>query len=217
MPLADSWYCCQCRNLNHITLCPERCAICAHTTCGACNVRVAPNPEDRFIKSSRTGLGSSLPGSSYSSSNKGTPLSVSMGTSARGKQYSPETEPGNNTNYQIDSQYVEARRLPDRTTQSSTCEQLSVRDVVVRAFRKQSLATNQKLRSFITCRWTLTAFMRDNFERGQSLSDVVTLTGTALEAQAATCSDYISQFWPDGGSLLLQAVDKYLMSADLPG
>ena len=48
------------------------------------------------------------------------------------------------------------------------------------------------------------------FELGQRLSRVMALTGTTGNAQAATCEDFISQFWPTSGSLLLKAIEESL-------
>lgn len=38
----------------------------------------------------------------------------------------------------------------------------------------------------------------------------MTLTGITGNAQAATCEDFISQFWPTSGSLLLKAIEEFL-------
>ncbi|KAL9005434.1 MAG: hypothetical protein Q9188_001792 [Gyalolechia gomerana] len=62
-----------------------------------------------------------------------------------------------------------------------------------------------------TCKWELPAFMSDQFDPGQSISSVVTLTGTEIAALATTCGDYVSRFWPYGGSALLGAIDELLL------
>lgn len=62
-----------------------------------------------------------------------------------------------------------------------------------------------------TCKWELPAFMSYQFDPGQSISSVVTLTGTEIAALATTCGDYVSRFWPYGGSALLGAIDELLL------
>ena len=38
----------------------------------------------------------------------------------------------------------------------------------------------------------------------------MTLTGTTDNTQAVTCEDFVSQFWPTSGSLLLKAIEQFL-------
>lgn len=66
---------------------------------------------------------------------------------------------------------------------------------------------DQKSRIVYHCFWELPNTMRTQFESGQRLSQVMTLTGSTDNAQAATCEDFISQFWPTSGSLLLKAIE----------
>jgi hypothetical protein len=44
------------------------------------------------------------------------------------------------------------------------------------------------------CKWMVPIVLGDQFDPGQSLSDVVTLTGKFDQVQAASCSEYVSQF-----------------------
>lgn len=104
---------------------------------------------------------------------------------------------------------------PDlKDDQHRDTDHLSVRKVVLQAFGDPSSAPTMQVivTTFITCKWSLTTFMRQQFEPGQLLSSVVTLTGMIANAQATTCSEYISQFWPRGGPVLLKVIDEKLIA-----
>lgn len=60
------------------------------------------------------------------------------------------------------------------------------------------------------CTWELLTFIRDQLEPGQRLSQVVALTGTEGNAQAATCGEYVREFWPDTGPILVAYLDDSL-------
>ncbi|KAL8835103.1 MAG: hypothetical protein Q9176_007097 [Flavoplaca citrina] len=141
-------------------------------------------------------------------------------TTTREQDYSTDISPGDAADLQPDPYVIRALfrpwRIQDRSNRPFTGEQLSMRDTLHQAFNHPSSATTQELRSFITCRWDAVAFMRGNFDAGHQVSKVVTLTGTAMNAQAAICSDYVSQFWPNGGPFLLQAIDKLIVSTEFP-
>ncbi|KAL8981871.1 MAG: hypothetical protein Q9205_003470, partial [Flavoplaca limonia] len=141
-------------------------------------------------------------------------------TTTREQDYSTDISPGDAADLQPDPYVIRALfrpwRIQDRSNRLFTGEQLSMRDTLHQAFNHPSSATTQELRSFITCRWDAVAFMRGNFDAGHPVSKVVTLTGTAMNAQAAICSDYVSQFWPNGGPFLLQAIDKLIVSTEFP-
>ncbi|KAL8901474.1 MAG: hypothetical protein Q9207_005185 [Kuettlingeria erythrocarpa] len=64
------------------------------------------------------------------------------------------------------------------------------------------------------CEWELPAFMRNEFDCHQRISDVVTLVGTMspYHALATTCSEYIYQNWPDGGPILLAVIQELFES-----
>ncbi|KAL8709768.1 MAG: hypothetical protein Q9220_005554 [cf. Caloplaca sp. 1 TL-2023] len=90
-------------------------------------------------------------------------------------------------------------------------------EVVLQAFGQfpPTAKENARATAIITCNWEVVTYMRSQFEPGQSLSTVLTLTGTSAKAQVATCSDYVTQFWPRGGRALLEAIDKLLASDEL--
>lgn len=79
---------------------------------------------------------------------------------------------------------------------------------------KNSLHTqrkpNMQTRRYM-CKWELPEFIKRQFEPGQSLSKAVTLTGGEAAAQATTCAEYVSYFWPKGGPDLLKEIDKMLL------
>jgi hypothetical protein len=58
--------------------------------------------------------------------------------------------------------------------------------------------------------WDVKAFMSTQYAKwdASSLRSVITLTGNSLNAQAATCEDYLLQNWPITGKLLLVVLQK---------
>lgn len=50
-------------------------------------------------------------------------------------------------------------------------------------------------------------------DRGQALGAVLTLTGSAIDAQAVTCQQYMKQTWPSSGIETLRAVEEALARA----
>ena len=56
--------------------------------------------------------------------------------------------------------------------------------------------------------WELLAFVRDHLGDGEKLSQVITLTGTQVNAQASTCEQYIREFWPNLGPWLLSFIEN---------
>jgi hypothetical protein len=115
----------------------------------------------------------------------------------------------------VDTQYYDSYRHARRFTPRKDLNiPINVRDKVLQAVSGTSPhAPKKKLYKIAyDCHWTLPAVLRDQFDLGQKLSDIVTLTGTGRDAQAATCSEYISQSWPHAGSLLLEAIERSLLS-----
>ena len=55
--------------------------------------------------------------------------------------------------------------------------------------------------------WELLAFVRDKLGEDEKLSQVITLTGTQINAQASTCEQYIRERWPDLGPELLSSIE----------
>ncbi|KAL2064681.1 hypothetical protein VTL71DRAFT_3819 [Oculimacula yallundae] len=54
--------------------------------------------------------------------------------------------------------------------------------------------------------WFLTSFLRSHFSCEESLKNVLTITGQAPEYEARSCGDYLTDTWPEVGSLLLDAL-----------
>ena len=73
---------------------------------------------------------------------------------------------------------------------------------------------DSRSRKVYRCFWELPDTIYTQPESGQRLSQVITLTGTTENAQAATCEDFISQTWPKSGSFLLKAIEEFLTSAE---
>ena len=57
--------------------------------------------------------------------------------------------------------------------------------------------------------WELLAFVRDHLGESEKLSQVITLTGTQVNAQASTCEQYIREFWPNTGPQVLSSIDDF--------
>ena len=62
--------------------------------------------------------------------------------------------------------------------------------------------------------WDLLGFMRNQFVdfSNANLGSVITLTGTAQNAQATTCLDYAERNWPFQGSMLIEAFQSAIDS-----
>lgn len=62
----------------------------------------------------------------------------------------------------------------------------------------------------IVVRWEPIAFLRDQYRDSEDFTEllerVITLTGSASNAQALPCSEYVAQTWPTAGPHILAAV-----------
>jgi tetratricopeptide (TPR) repeat protein len=63
------------------------------------------------------------------------------------------------------------------------------------------------------CIWMVPTLLGSKPSTRKNLSDIVTLTGTAQKAQAASCSEYVSQFWPRAGLFLLETLAQWFQDA----
>ena len=87
----------------------------------------------------------------------------------------------------------------------------SIGEVLLRAVANSSPHTlNGQYRVSYKCTWELLTFIRDQLEPGQRLPQVVALTGTEGNAQAATCGEYVRELSPDTGPLLVAYLDDSL-------
>ncbi|KAI9787481.1 MAG: hypothetical protein M1839_000010 [Geoglossum umbratile] len=64
----------------------------------------------------------------------------------------------------------------------------------------------------VTTCWELPVVLKKRFPFGQRLGSIVTITGSAEDAQAATYAEYMSWRWPTYGMTLLLAVEDALLS-----
>lgn len=87
-----------------------------------------------------------------------------------------------------------------------------IRQQMHQAVPKSTHTAESKYKFTYDCNWMLPIVLNEQFDSNQRLSDVVTLTGTAQNAQAASCSEYVSQFWPKAGSFLLEILGEWLQS-----
>ncbi|CAG9982282.1 unnamed protein product [Clonostachys byssicola] len=65
--------------------------------------------------------------------------------------------------------------------------------------------------------WDIHAFFEDQAYRNkpeEALETVITLTGSFLDAQAATCAQYIQQTWPSTGQTITELIKGVLASED---
>ncbi|KAL8839214.1 MAG: hypothetical protein Q9170_001820 [Blastenia crenularia] len=93
----------------------------------------------------------------------------------------------------------------------------SAGEVNVGGSLRQTITGNLASRSFVDkpevsylCIWELPTFVRRQFEIDESISNAITLTGTGTAAIAVSSIEYVSQYWPNGGPALLEAVEKLL-------
>ena len=93
-------------------------------------------------------------------------------------------------------------------------QSISLRDYIavclVEVTSADSLSYGSRYHISYLCCWELWDFVRDELEPDQTLSRVVTLTGTATNAQALICEDYVRQTWPNLGALILQSLEDML-------
>ena len=98
------------------------------------------------------------------------------------------------------------------------CEKpLTVRETLVKAILNNVFFTEISEQDFLhvvhRCSWEVLDVLQGDYEPHQSLSGIITLTGTLENAQAATCNEYITQTWPNVGPFLLQAISDALKEA----
>jgi len=62
--------------------------------------------------------------------------------------------------------------------------------------------------------WEIFEFLHSQFPKGQKLGDVQTVTGDAVNAQALSCSDYISTTWNETGTKLLEGFERLLAKTE---
>ena len=78
-------------------------------------------------------------------------------------------------------------------------------------FRSPHAAKKITLKAF----WDIPLVLRDQFSPDTMLSSVLTITGSATAAQAATCQKFIEQTWSIEGNLLLKGVEKSVQRLNL--
>ena len=101
-------------------------------------------------------------------------------------------------------------------------EKPSIRQVLSVALMNCSTQISGEAEQYNTTfdlRWELLAFVRDHLGEGEKLSQVITLTGSQVNAQASTCEQFIREFWPDLGLRLLSFIevvcDQYLREGEI--
>jgi hypothetical protein len=81
-------------------------------------------------------------------------------------------------------------RIPSQID-SSTSEEM-IRIVVFQGIAESSLP-----RAIFSIHWDLRAFIREQYETQPiSIGSIITLSGSAIAAQATTCQQYIEANWP---------------------
>jgi hypothetical protein len=88
----------------------------------------------------------------------------------------------------------------------------SIRQKMHEAVRNPDHTAKPKYKFVYDCNWMLPIVLNEQFDSNQRLSDVITLTGTAQKAQAASCSEYISRIWPKAGPFLLEVLEEWLQN-----
>lgn len=108
----------------------------------------------------------------------------------------------------------EGTKLPLSDSRSSSTKQFCARveRAVLSVVSSNLVPASAQLNMTTSClcEWDLPLFLQKNFEFNQKISSVITLVGAmpAYDGYATTCSEYISQTWPDGGPVLLQAIEE---------
>lgn len=61
--------------------------------------------------------------------------------------------------------------------------------------------------TLVVCEWEITELLEDQYKRGQSLAQMLLITGTAKQAYAVPCIKYMQNTWPASGQSTLDALD----------
>jgi len=100
-------------------------------------------------------------------------------------------------------------RIPSQIDSSTSGEM--IRTVVLEGLRE----TSSHHRTYFSIHWDLRAFIREQYENQPvSIGSIITLSGSAIAAQATTCKQYIEANWPLYGSKVLQLLEKAIDSPD---
>ena len=109
-----------------------------------------------------------------------------------------------------------------RLTQLSACDEMkAIRAQVTAALPlNRRISHHQGSESYqmgFLIRWAPKKFLRDQYGSGSEcfLREVITLTGSNTNAQAASCADYMHQTWPWSGSDILGAVSGALQTGKM--
>jgi hypothetical protein len=83
---------------------------------------------------------------------------------------------------------------------------------IVDLLNQQLPSEESRYRMHFDVNLSLMEFMASQYENPAvtSLNSVITLTGSSLNAKAATCGDYMSQTWPTTGKLFISALETAL-------
>lgn len=71
--------------------------------------------------------------------------------------------------------------------------------------------THERMSTIFDMLWDIRRFMREQYgTRNDSVGNVITISGTALHAQASTCREYVQSHWPLHGLQVVNAVQNAL-------
>lgn len=114
----------------------------------------------------------------------------------------------------------QSSKLPERIMYH--LEKPSIRQVLSVALISCSTQISGEVKQYNTSfdlSWELLAFVRDHLGEGEKLSQVITLTGSQVNAQASTCQQFIREFWPNLGPRLLSFIEvvceQYLREGEI--
>ena len=89
-------------------------------------------------------------------------------------------------------------------------EKPSIRQVLLVALMScstQILKNEEQYLTSFDLTWEVLAFVQDHLGEAEKLSQIITLTGTPINAQASTCEQYIRELWPILGLRLLVFIE----------
>lgn len=73
----------------------------------------------------------------------------------------------------------------------------------------------QLLHASFNIDWDICTFIQYQYEKNlDSIGTVITLSGTAIHAQAAICSEYVETNWPVNGTNVINSIETALQSQD---
>jgi len=77
-----------------------------------------------------------------------------------------------------------------------------------------SYSRTERLQVCYEIEWEIPNFLHTCFAESQAIDNILTLTGTSTDAQAASCKEYLDQTWPSISSILLEVCRNRILKTN---